>query len=34
MPAPFKYDKETRGRAMMMYQKRRKAHPDEPTLHE
>jgi len=33
MPAPFKYDKETRDRAVRMYQERRRAHPDEPALH-
>ena len=32
MPAPRKYDQETRDRAVRMYQERRRDHPDESAL--
>ena len=32
MPAPRKYDQETRDRAVRMYQERRRAHPGESAI--
>ena len=32
MPAPRKYDQETRDRAVRMYQERRQAHPGESAI--